>query len=33
MSNHIILPKAPVLVQEISPSQAIYAIDPLNPGY
>jgi DNA-directed RNA polymerase subunit alpha len=33
MSNHIILPKAPVLVQEISPSQAIYAIEPLNPGY
>lgn len=33
MSNHIILPKAPVLVQEISSSQAIYAIEPLNPGY
>lgn len=33
MSNHIILPKSPVLVQEISPSQAIYAIEPLNPGY
>jgi DNA-directed RNA polymerase subunit alpha len=33
MSNHIILPKAPVLIQEISPSQAIYAIEPLNPGY
>jgi len=33
MSNQIILPKAPVLVQEISPSQAIYAIEPLNPGY
>jgi DNA-directed RNA polymerase subunit alpha len=33
MSNYIILPKAPVLVQEISPSQAIYAIEPLNPGY
>jgi DNA-directed RNA polymerase subunit alpha len=33
MSNHIILPKAPVLVQEISPSQAIYTIEPLNPGY
>lgn len=33
MSNHIILPKTPVLVQEISPSQAIYAIEPLNPGY
>ncbi|MEX0597773.1 MAG: DNA-directed RNA polymerase subunit alpha [Candidatus Paceibacterota bacterium] len=33
MSNHIILPKSPVLVQEISSSQAIYAIEPLNPGY
>lgn len=33
MSNHIILPKPPVLVQEISNSQAIYAIEPLNPGY
>ncbi|NBP55654.1 DNA-directed RNA polymerase subunit alpha [bacterium] len=33
MPNHIILPKAPVLVQEINPSQAIYAIEPLNPGY
>jgi DNA-directed RNA polymerase subunit alpha len=33
MSNYIILPKAPVLVQEISSSQAIYAIEPLNPGY
>jgi DNA-directed RNA polymerase subunit alpha len=33
MSNHIILPKSPVLVQEISPSQAVYAIEPLNPGY
>ncbi len=33
MSNHIILAKAPVLVQEISPSQALYAIEPLNPGY
>lgn len=33
MSNYIILPKAAVLVQEISPSQAIYAIEPLNPGY
>lgn len=33
MSNHIILPKAPVLIQEISPSQAIYSIEPLNPGY
>jgi DNA-directed RNA polymerase subunit alpha len=33
MSNYIILPKSPVLVQEISPSQAIYAIEPLNPGY
>lgn len=33
MSNHIILPKAPVLVQEISSSQAIYSIEPLNPGY
>jgi len=33
MSNYIILPKAPVLVKELSPSQAIYAIEPLNPGY
>jgi DNA-directed RNA polymerase subunit alpha len=33
MSNYIILPKAPVLVQEITSSQAIYAIEPLNPGY
>ena len=33
MSNYIILPKAPVLLQEISPSQSIYAIEPLNPGY
>jgi len=33
MPNHIILPKAPVLVQEINSSQAIYAIEPLNPGY
>jgi DNA-directed RNA polymerase subunit alpha len=33
MSNYIILPKAPVLVQEISSSQAIYAVEPLNPGY
>lgn len=33
MSNHIILAKSPVLVQEISTSQALYAIEPLNPGY
>lgn len=33
MSNYIILPKPPVLLQEISPSQAIYAIEPLNHGY
>ncbi|MGA1046417.1 MAG: DNA-directed RNA polymerase subunit alpha [Minisyncoccia bacterium] len=33
MSNYIILPKAPVLLQEISPSQSTYAIEPLNPGY
>lgn len=33
MPNHIILPKSPVLVSEVSPSQASYAIEPLNPGY
>lgn len=33
MPNHIILPKSPVLVSEVSSSQASYAIEPLNPGY
>lgn len=33
MPKHIILPKPPVLVKEVSPAQATYAIDPLNPGY
>lgn len=33
MPKHIILPKPPVLVKEVSPSQATYAIEPLNPGY
>lgn len=33
MPNHIILPKSPVLVKEVSSVQATYAIEPLNPGY
>lgn len=33
MPKHIILPKPPVLVKEVSSSQSIYSIEPLNPGY
>ncbi len=33
MRTHIILPQLPTLVEEISPKQAVYAIEPLNPGY
>lgn len=33
MRTHIILPQLPVLVEEISSKQAVYSIEPLNPGY
>ncbi len=33
MRTHIILPQLPTLVEEISTKQAVYSIEPLNPGY